>query len=133
MLVLKYYYGDSFVISSDGFWVSKEEFERGELDGNWGIALENVRDEFGYRFTLVGEIYESSGHKYYKLVIFPEKEAVMCYLRGVNHSKAATNFKYSASMYISEKSEYQQNNKFIGKGITDRRLYCKRTDKFFIK
>jgi len=78
LLVLKYYYGDSFDLSSDGFWVNKEEFERGELGGNWGIALENVRDEFGYRFKLVGEISESSGHKYYKLGIFPDYTREVC-------------------------------------------------------
>ena len=26
-----------------------------------------------------------------------------------------------------------EDGKFIGKGITDKRLYCKRTDKFFIE
>ncbi len=99
--------------SKSGMWENEEVMFWNDEDYGWRFS-NKTNNEYNYGYDSL-------------------KEAVMCYLSGENHSKAATNFKYSASMYISEKSEYQQNNKFIGKGITDKRLYCKRTDKFFIK
>lgn len=70
LLILKHYYRDDFELSSDGFWVNREKFEKEILDGYWNTALDNIRNEFGYTFQLKGNIEESSGHTYYSLELF---------------------------------------------------------------
>ena len=70
LLILKHHYRDDFELSSDGFWVNKDKFEREILNGNWNTALDNVRNEFGYTFQLKGNIEESSGYTYYSFELF---------------------------------------------------------------
>lgn len=51
LLVLKHYYKDNFDLSSDGF--DKEDFEssnREEVEENWRIAIDGVKNKFGYQF-----------------------------------------------------------------------------------
>ena len=69
LLVLLHHYKGKFDLSSDGFWVSKEEFRRKGLDGNWGYALKNVEKKFDYKFNLMPEISNSNGHTYYSFNI----------------------------------------------------------------
>lgn len=68
LLVLKHHYKDDFELSSDGFWVSKEEFKNNDFDESWNEALENVERDFGYEFKITHKISNSGGgYKYYKL------------------------------------------------------------------
>lgn len=70
LLILKHHYKDAFELSSDGFYVGFEQFERKELGGYWNIALENVEREFGYTFTLKGITEEHNGYTYYSFEIY---------------------------------------------------------------
>jgi len=70
LLVLKHHYRDKFDLSSDGFYVYEDEFERKELDGYWNDALENVKTEFGYEFSLKGVVESSGNYTYYSFEIF---------------------------------------------------------------
>lgn len=65
LLVLKHQYGENFSLESDGFYVSKEEFEGKKLDGNWDAALKNVREKFGYVYDLIPRTKNSYGNIYY--------------------------------------------------------------------
>lgn len=68
LLVLKGYYRDDFDLSSDGFWVSEDEFKNNQFYGNWNEALENVT-KFGYDFKITHKIDKGVNRDYYKLGI----------------------------------------------------------------
>ena len=65
LLVLKHYYRNNFKLESDGFSVSKENFKKKILDGNWGQAIKNIKEQFGYAFNFLPEISNSNGYQYY--------------------------------------------------------------------
>ena len=69
LLILKHYYKDNFDLRSDGFSISKQDFENKKLDANWNLALDNVKEKFGYTFELIPETSQSNGRTYYKLSI----------------------------------------------------------------
>ena len=69
LLILKHHYGNKFDLSSDGFWVSEEDFKKKNLDENWNEAIKNVRNEFGYIYKLIPEISKSNGYTYYSFNI----------------------------------------------------------------
>jgi hypothetical protein len=74
LLILKHHYGKGFELSSDGLWVSKEEFKAKILDENWNEALDIVKKEYGYHFELIPNISHSQGRSYYSFGIQAESE-----------------------------------------------------------
>lgn len=69
LLLLKHHFKDQFDLTSDGFWVSEDEYKQKQFDGYWNEALENIQEAFGYNFDLEGEISGSPGREYYQLLI----------------------------------------------------------------
>ena len=69
LLVLKHHYGNKFDLSSDGFYVFKEDFKKKKLDENWNEAIKNILAKFGYTFKLIPEISESGDNTYYSFSI----------------------------------------------------------------
>lgn len=67
LLIMKYYHGNQFRLSSDGFWVDKINLALKELDGYWNQALNNVKKEFGLEFDLIPMI----DGKYYLFKVVP--------------------------------------------------------------
>lgn len=63
LLILKHHYKESFNLDSDGFWVSREQYEKKELDGHWNEALQNVKKRFGYT-VLVEGVKEGRYHRF---------------------------------------------------------------------
>lgn len=65
LLVLKKNYGDAFELSSDGFWVGLENFEKDEFDGYWNDAFSEVEKDFGYKFGIEKITSSEGSYTYY--------------------------------------------------------------------
>lgn len=66
LLILKHHLKEDMGLSSDGFWVTKEDFIKRKLDGYWNKAIEYVKQKFGYEFELIPRIHKN---KYYSFDI----------------------------------------------------------------
>jgi len=62
LLIFKHHYGELFELSSDGFWVSRDDLSTYTLDGTWNQALDNIEEKFGYKFNLIPVIENNYYH-----------------------------------------------------------------------
>lgn len=53
LLALKAYYYQEFDFSSDGFWVSKYDWDKKKLNKTWNKAFEILNKEHHFRFKLI--------------------------------------------------------------------------------
>lgn len=65
LLLLKHHLQDRFDFGSDGFSVSRDDYDNETFDGTWNEALANIKKEFGYTY----EIEKKNEQRWYQRIL----------------------------------------------------------------